>query len=343
MTPEFNHIQTAHCENGVTLNLLKIAGHDYLTEPLAFGIGAGLFYFHLPFFKFSNGPAISFRTMPGKIFKRTCASLNIDVASKKFRSQTKAQDYLDSLLAKGIIAGCQVGVYNLPYFPVEYRFHFNAHNLLVYHKQDSVYHVSDPIMETVTSLTSNELNSVRFAQGMLAPKGHIYYITKSSPATHETIQKAIANGIRIHVRDMLHIPGNFGGVSGILYTAKKITTWRESLGVRKAGQYLAQIIRMQEEIGTGGGGFRFMYAAFLEQAYHYIPNDALLDISEQYTKAGDMWRQNAVQMAGVLRGRATEQSNFIAIAETMKHIYEIEKQACITLEKLTLHKNLKKL
>lgn len=337
MNSEFNHIQTAHCENGVTVNLLRMAGHEYMTEALAFGMGAGLFYFHLPFFTFANGPAVSFRTMPGKIFKRTCNSLQIEVASKKFRNTITAQNYLDTLLSNGHIVGCQVGVYHLPYFPIEYRFHFNAHNLLVYGKQDTTYMVSDPVMDKVTTLQQEELNRVRFAQGMLAPKGHLYYITKSKPTDKTTIQKAIAQGIRINTRDMLHIPGNFGGVSGILYTANKITKWRETLGVRKAGQYLAQIIRMQEEIGTGGGGFRFMYAAFLEQAYHYIPNEQLLTISDEFTKAGDLWRANAVNMAGVLRGRSTEQKDFETIADVMKQIYAIEKQACIQLQNLKLH------
>lgn len=337
MTTEFTHIQTAHCENGVTVNLLRLAGHEYMTEPLAFGIGAGLFYFHLPFFTFSNGPAVSFRTMPGKIFKRTCNSLNIEVASKKFRNQLKAQDYIDMLLAKGHTVGCQVGVYHLPYFPVEYRFHFNAHNLLVYGKDGTTYMVSDPVMDKVTTLQEEELNRVRFAQGMLAPKGHLYYITQSKPTDTKTIQKAIAQGIRINTRDMLHIPGTFGGVSGILYTAKKITTWRDQLGIRKAGQYLAQIIRMQEEIGTGGGGFRFMYAAFLQQAYAYIPDERLLKISDEFTKSGDLWRANAIHMAGVLRGRTTEQKDFETIANIMKEIYVIEKQACKDLQTLKLH------
>ena len=39
-----------------------------------------------------------------------------------------------------------------------------------------------------------------------------------------------------------------------------------SEGSKSPTTYLAQMIRMQEEIGTGGGGFRFIYGAFLEEA-----------------------------------------------------------------------------
>jgi len=334
MTDNFKHIQSAHCENGVITKLLRLAGHDYMTEPLAFGLGSGLFYIHLPYIKFNGGPAISFRTMPGRIFKRTCDSLKIEVSSKKFRDEQKAQEYLDNLLAQDIVVGCQVGVFNLTYFPPEYRFHFNAHNLIVYGKENGNYLISDPVMDKVSILSAEELNRVRFAKGMLAPNGHLYFIKKTQPISEELIRKGIERGIKRNVRDMLYIPGKIAGVDGILYTSNKIRTWRNKLGVRKAGHYLGQIIRMQEEIGTGGGGFRFIYAAFLEEAAKYCQNDNLLKISDEFTKSGDLWRQNAVNMAGILRGRSTEQKDFEQIADVMVEIYHIEKNAFKQLKEI---------
>jgi hypothetical protein len=310
-----------------------------MNEPLAFGMGSGLFYCHVPLLTFNGGPAVTFRTFPGRIFKKTCKSLQIEVISKKFSNEQKAVLYLDELLAKNIMVGCQVGVFNLPYFPVEYRFHFNAHNLIVYGKKDGTYLISDPVMDKVTTLSEEDLNRVRFAHGMLAPKGHLYYIKNADPVTDDIIRKGIANGIKMNVRDMLHIPGGFGGVNGILYTSKKIRTWRKELGIRKAGQYLAQIIRMQEEIGTGGGGFRFIYAAFLEEAAKYWGNDTLLKISDEFTKAGDLWRLNAVNMAGVFRGRSTEQKDFDHIADCMIEIHQIEKNAFTELSKIKFKYN----
>jgi hypothetical protein len=95
----FEHIQSAHCENGVTTNLLRHAGITQINEPLAFGMGAGIFYIHLPFLKINNGPAVSFRTMPGQIFSRTCNALGVRVVRKKFGSKEKAQQALDACLA----------------------------------------------------------------------------------------------------------------------------------------------------------------------------------------------------------------------------------------------------
>lgn len=334
---DFKHIQSAHCENGVTVSLLKHKGADFLTEPLAFGIGAGLFYIHIPFVEFSGGPAISYRSMPGTVFSRTCKSLHIPLVRKKFSDEKKAQEFLDEALAQNIDVGCQVGVFHLDYFPKEYRFHFNAHNLIVIGKKDGQYLISDPIMENTTTLSPEALNKVRFAKGMLAPRGQIYYPTEFTEIKRETIEKAIVKGIKTNVNFMLNIPTAYIiGAKGIKYTANKVRGLREKMGLKQAGLYLGQIIRMQEEIGTGGGGFRYIYAAFLEQAYQYIPKDEFLKLSEDITKSGDLWRTSAVQMAGIFKGRITEQHHFDEIADRMYEISDLEEQVFRKLSKIKL-------
>ncbi len=332
----FKHIQTAHCENGVTVNLLQRQGLDFMNEPLAFGIGSGLFYIHIPFLKINKGPAISFRSMPGAIFKRTCKMLQIDVTKKKFTSEKDAQEFLDAEIDKGHPVGCQVGVFHLMYFPKAYRFHFNAHNLIVYGKEEGKYLISDPIMEETTTLTPEELNKVRFAKGPLAPKGHIYYPNQAGEVSDEMIRRAIVKGIKHNTRDMLHIPSRRVGIRGINYTANQVRVWRAKHGEKQAGLFLGQIVRMQEEIGTGGGGFRFLYAAFLEQASERLQDDRLMAISEEFTKAGDLWRDSAVQMAGIYKGRITSQKDFEDSASIMNEVADIEKRAFQRLGKLKL-------
>jgi hypothetical protein len=310
MKIDFEHRQSAHCESGVTSNLLRSASKGKITEPLAFGIGAGLFYAYIPFISINNGPAIAFRTMPGWIFKRTCRSLGIPVIRKKFSSKEAAETFLMDRLNEGQPVGCQVGVYYLSYFPKEYRFHFNAHNLIVYGKEGDNYLISDPIMETPTTLTSYELERVRFAKGALAPKGQIYYTKFEGEINDDRIRESIKSGIKRNVFNMLSIPGPFAGVKGIKYTGNSIKKWRDKLGLDKAKLYLAQLVRMQEEIGTGGGGFRYIYAAFLQEAHAYLPQDDLLIISKLFTEAGDKWRTAAVHAAGIYKGTHRQPGRF---------------------------------
>jgi hypothetical protein len=334
MEINFEHLQSAHCENGVTRSLLKNMGVHQITEPLAFGIGSGLFFVYIPLLKLNNGPVISFRTLPGLIFKRTCKALGIGVIRKKFSSKEQAEVFLNECLAAGHPVGCQVGVYYLPYFPKEYRFHFNAHNLIVYGRQEDKYLVSDPVMENVTTLSSYELERVRFAKGVLAPRGQIYYPKAGATVTEEQIKRAIISGIKKNIRNMLQIPVPVVGVKGIRYTGNKIKKWRDKLGLKKAGLYLAQLVRMQEEIGTGGGGFRYIYGAFLQEAYTYHPIDELLEISTMFTNSGDLWRTAAVQASGIYKGRIGSQGDFNLMGDYLLEIAEMEQQAFVALSKI---------
>src|SRR5690554_7864595 len=83
---------------------------------------------------------------------------------------------LDDLIERKKLVGLQTSVYYLPYFPEQMRFHFNAHNLLVYGKHDGRYQVSDPVFEEPVTVTPRDLNKARFVRGPLAPKGLMYTI-----------------------------------------------------------------------------------------------------------------------------------------------------------------------
>ena len=78
----------------------------------------------------------------------------------------------------------------------------------------------------------------------------------------------------------------------------------------------------------------FSTAAFLEQASERLANDKLMGISEQFTKAGDLWRDSALQMAGIYKGRITEQKDFDECADIMNEIAAVEKKAFKELGKI---------
>src|SRR5690554_2088989 len=116
MQSSFQHKQAAHCENGAIVNLLQNKGFT-ISEPMAFGLGSGLFFVYLPFIKVNHAPAISYRPMPGQIFNRLAKHLKIKIKRRKFSNPQKAQQALDENLKQNIATGLLVGVYHLPYFP----------------------------------------------------------------------------------------------------------------------------------------------------------------------------------------------------------------------------------
>lgn len=329
METNFTHHQSAHCENGVASNLLKFNGIN-ISEPMVFGIGSGLFFFYFPFLKVNQAPAISYRPMPGFIFNKAAKRLGIKVKRIKFSSPEKAQIALENNLKNNIPTGLQVGVYNLTYFPDEYRFHFNAHNLVVYGKKENTFLISDPVMETVTTLTEAELEKVRFAKGVLSPKGQMYYPTYIPVEINW--EKAIKKGIKNTCNDML-APLPLIGVAAMRFLAKSIRKWPKTKGVKVANHYLAQMIRMQEEIGTGGGGFRFIYGAFLQEAAVILKNDKLKELSLEITQIGDLWRDFAVDASRVYKNRSNLEDVYNTLADQLLHIADLEEKFFKKLKK----------
>jgi hypothetical protein len=83
---------------------------------------------------------------------------------------------------------------------------------------------------------------------------------------------------------------------------------------------------MQEEIGTGGGGFRFMYAAFLQESAKDLQEPFLCDCASMLTTAGDSWRQFAVMAARVCKDRTRNGDTYTAMAEQIRDCAALEKK-----------------
>lgn len=322
MIIDFRHRQAAHCENGVTSNLLKHYGVD-ISEAMAFGLGSGIFFVYLPFLKLNGLPVTSYRPLPGLVFKRTAAHLGIKICRKKFRDKEESMKALDKVLASGIPVGLQVGVFHLTYFPRPYRFHFNAHNIVVFGKENGRYLISDPVMETPETMTYAELMRARWARGVFQPKGHMYYPVKTP--SQVDLAGPIIKAIRKSCRDMLSIPGPLLGVRGIRYLSKEVKKWPERLGEKRAALNLGQVIRMQEEIGTGGAGFRFIYAAFLQEASRILNHNRLGELSRCMTECGDRWRDFAVIAGRIIKNRSGEFESYSAMSEILSEVAEREK------------------
>lgn len=178
---EFPHQHTAHCESGVMSTLLKYHGHN-LDEAMIFGISHALTFVWMPLIKLNGMPLVSYRTAPRSIIKNTCKALGLKLSVRKFSDAQSGQAALDAALSSGKLAGLQTSVFWLPYFPPQMRFHFNAHNLLVYGKDGNDYLISDPVFETVQRCAAEDLQRARFAKGVLAAKGMMYTLEDNRPS-----------------------------------------------------------------------------------------------------------------------------------------------------------------
>lgn len=323
MKIDFNHRQSAHCESGVTSNLMTYHGQK-ISEALAFGIGGGLFFGYFPMVKINHLPLITFRNSPGAIFKKAARRLGLEVRSQTFRNPDEAMQSLDLALAQGRPIGLQTGVYWLPYFPPALRFHFNAHNLVVFGREGDDYLISDPVFGAPVRCQRDDLQRARFAQGALAPKGRMYWLDRVPDQLE--LETAVRKGLREVANRMVRAPVPLIGARGIRLLARQLERWPQKLGDKNATLHLGHLIRMQEEIGTGGGGFRFIYAAFLQEAADILERPKLVSLAAEMTEIGDLWRRFALLGARHCKGRRGANSSYPALAELLRECAGREEQ-----------------
>ena len=326
MALDFEHKPAAHCENGVIANLLRFYGFE-ISEPMIFGLASGMFFSHMPFVKLSGMAVTGFRTFPGVLFSRVARLLGFKIKAKRFLNETQAMQKLDEMLLSGIPVGCVVGMFYLPYMPVEYRFHFNGHNICVVGKDEQGnYLVSDPNAIEKVTISRKDLIRVRFAKGGTYPLfGQMYwikYVPEKLPDLAPLICKSIKRNCWLMTSQPKWLP--FFGVNGIYYLSKKIRTWEQKMGARKAALNLAQVIRMLEEIGTGGAGFRYMYAAFLQQSATVTGIAELNVFSQRMTEIGNLWRNFAYKASRIYKKRQGEQYTYDELGDILYRIAELE-------------------
>lgn len=299
---DFQHSQASHCESGVMSNLLRHHGLP-LSEPMTFGLASALSFAYLPIIKINGLPLVAYRMPPKAIIKGLQKPLGLKMRFETFSSQAAGVARLNELLDQGKLVGLQTSVFWLPYLPQDLRFHFNAHNVLACGRDPASgdYLLSDPVAETTVSCAPADLQRARFAKGALAPKGLLYYPvgTPQTPNWPKVLPAALKKTTRI----MLDAPLPIIGVRGIRWLAKAIEKLDTGSGAAHSKLFIGQVVRMQEEIGTGGGGFRFIYASFLQEAADLLNRPALGELAEQLIDIGDEWREFALATARMIRDR----------------------------------------
>jgi len=303
----FEHRQAAHCESGVMSSLLTHNGLA-ISEPMAFGLASALTFAYLPFIRISGMPLIGYRMPPRHIIRRLRKRLGLGLETRTFRDPDKGMAALDELLDRGEVVGLQTSVYWLPYFPEAMRFHFNAHNLLVYGRKGDEYLISDPVFEEPVRCHVAALHKARFARGALAATGLMYRLTHI-PRNFD-LEKATRAAVRDNRRYMTGAPLPIVGIRGIRYLGRTLEKMAADPArrERQLPHYLSHIVRMQEEIGTGGAGFRFMYASFLRESSQALGHEQLAAAAERMAQAGDQWRRFALLCSKICTGRKSMES-----------------------------------
>jgi hypothetical protein len=187
---------------------------------------------------------------------------------------------------------------------------------MVVGKEGDEFIVSDCYYPTLSKVSADSLDKARFAKSDFAPRGFMYQPRSIPDREGVDLKKAILQGIRQSAFNMVRVPLPFLGVKAIRRFADSVPTWgvyaRNSDELSHA---LMSIHLILEERGTGGGGFRFMYATFLQEAAEVLGRPEFSEMSKTMMTNGDRWRDISLFVARIGKNRDFAKEKMAAVRD----------------------------
>ena len=347
MIENFPNQRREHCETGSLQNLMENYGIK-LSEDLAFGIGGGLYFLYCPFIKIGKFPFPIMRTRPGTIFRNVSKRGGLSLHEMTFGDdKAKSIEVLNELVDQNIPVVLVVNIYTVPYLdrvlPPDDKLSFNGHNIIVIGREGSTYNISDcdmKLQDEYYTITEAELNVTRFMSGANAPHGRLFYFDKPDPEKFARFdyRSACIAGLKEVCYNMTNIPLPYFGFKGIKHMGNKIRKWDQKYSFREISLGLLFYYRILEMAGTGGSGYRYIYARFLKECAGIFQDERFETYSETIEKAADSWRAFSVD---VLHYRKQTGVTLNEMAEKLFSAASYEQDAINSIKKDFLKKHKK--
>ena len=321
-----------HCETTALGALLTHAGLS-LSEPMLFGLGAGLSFIYWDS-KRQDLPFLGGRVKPFALTQALTARLGVQLRTEETTSARKAWDRLRSTIDQGTPVGLQLDSHDLEYFGS--RVHFAGHVVAMYgYDHDTAYLVDTAQQGGEVSTSLESLARARAARGPMSAHHRAFTVDVPTTAIRpERIQEAIVPAIVACAKEFLAAPIANLGNRGILTAAKRIPSWFDR--VDDPARDLAVVAMLMERAGTGGALFRHLYRDFLTESEKLVARmrhaEIIAENAARFDESALLWTQASELIA---RAGSTEWAGLLKeAAEVLRQIEGIEAAAMISLASL---------
>ncbi len=283
----FVHRPGVHCGSTALADALRIRGLD-LTEPMAFGLGAGLGFYYLDSPVLSPTRLIQGRQWP--LEETACGVLGASIQVRTEDDPVRAWSRVREAIDRGLAPILSTDLRFLPYWRTSTP--FNGHRVVIagYDEEDEVALVADTEREALQEVAFDDLERARASSGQ--PLGYTgrLWMEVDAPARSPVWRDAIADALRRQARHMLLSQDGHSGISALERFAEELGSWSErardeadrAWGFRFAYQSI-------EKRGTGGANFRLLYLQFLEEVAPILPAVSRLGLSERMREIAAGW------------------------------------------------------
>lgn len=279
------HAPGRHCASTAVADLLRYHGLPW-GEALCFGIGGGLGIWYAALPGMSPSRVLHARSMDfeRRFFERIGAAF----AWQRDTDADVAEANLKAALDAGRPALVLTDLYYLPYYGS--RTHFPAHCIAVwgYDEDEQAFFVSDTEREGLLPVPFAAMRKARVSLQVPVHEGDFF--APAALGAPARMGEVVAGAIADNARQLAQCDVPYGGIEALDRLASDLADWGRLDDWKWAARFMYQII---EKRGTGGGGFRLMYADFLSQAAAWVPRVAALDLPERMLRSGRAWQQLA--------------------------------------------------
>lgn len=308
------HHPGRHCASTGIRDLIHYHGISW-SEAMCFGIGSGLGIWYLDLAGTSPGRLIHVRSadIEEQFFLRIGHPFSWEV----FEDPALGERALCSCLDRGLPAIVRTDIYYLPYY--NSGTHFDGHVIVVwgYDLENKQFLVTDTEREGLMEVPFENMRRARYNKdGFFEMKGNMFspeYVT-----VPRDLPEVISRAIVFNSEVILDDTNDFQGIAALKKWQSEIMSWGELPDWQWTARFAYQII---ERRGTGGGGFRVMYADFLKEAAQHVPWIASLGLCQQMGEVGRAWYDLAMALKEASEGGTPD---FSEVLQRLRVVVERE-------------------
>jgi hypothetical protein len=303
LIPNFTHRTGVHCTSSALRNVFEFHGAK-MSEAMIFGLGNGMTLGYLkiprmePFFGGRNKDFV----------KDLCSTLNITLNHFTSKKAEEGWQRLKNRLETNIPSVIDIDMGFLGYqkkdLPSE-DFHFGGHTIAVcgYDSQTESVLVTDTHFSDVLQVPVAELSAGRNStvDRFMAPNNSIYEFSfpEKIPDLDMIIENVLYKTGSLLLTQSgraLRFMGIHTGIKGIEAFIKDLDKWTKLPKDKfrfRCTQQAGFIGTKEENYGTGGGLFRYLFAEFLKEVASELNIESLYELSNSYLELGEKWEKVA--------------------------------------------------
>ncbi|WP_226961662.1 MULTISPECIES: BtrH N-terminal domain-containing protein [Streptomyces] len=317
-----------HCETTALGVLLRHRGLD-LSEPMLFGLGAGLSFVYWDA-KYLDFPFLGGRVRPFELTRNLADRLGLELAVRETASPRRAWENVAGPIDAGHPVGLQLDSHHLEYFGS--RAHFGGHVVALYGYDDRDAFLVDTEQQGSAVATSRDsLARARAQRGPMTARHRSF--TLDVPGGPPDPRDRLVPAIVACAEAFLDPPIANLGHRGIEKAGRLVRGWLRR--AERPERDLPGVARLMERAGTGGALFRNLYRDFLAECADRLgprADPSLATGHRLYAEAATLWTEVAALIARA--GEKGEAACLDRAGALLGELAGIEREAMRALSRL---------